>query len=94
MFDVLPFGIGAWIFVGLYLCSLLVIGWIGYNARRAEFADLHLSRGEKREVTYAIRDFKRALEVAPKDWTMRPITEEKLREAQSLRQNGSGELEN
>ena len=36
MFDVLPFGIGAWIFVAGYLCSLLLIGWIGYNARREE----------------------------------------------------------
>lgn len=60
--------------------------------------DAYLRRGVvllmSDEVTYAIRDFERALEVAPKDWTMRPITEEKLREAQSLRQNGSGELEN
>ena len=36
MFDVLPFGIGAWIFVAIYLCSLLLIGWIGYNARRED----------------------------------------------------------
>jgi len=36
MSDVLPFGVGAWIFVGLYLCSLLLIGWIGYNARRED----------------------------------------------------------
>jgi SSS family solute:Na+ symporter len=36
MSDVLPFGPGAWLFVGLYLCSLLLIGWIGYNARRED----------------------------------------------------------
>ncbi len=36
MSDVLPFGVGAWFFVGLYLCSLLLIGWIGYNARRED----------------------------------------------------------
>ena len=36
MSDVLPFGVGAWLFVGLYLCSLLLIGWIGYNARRED----------------------------------------------------------
>lgn len=36
MSDVLPFGVGAWVFVGLYLCSLLLIGWIGYNARRED----------------------------------------------------------
>ncbi len=34
MFEVLPFGLGAWAFVSCYLCSLLLIGWIGYNARR------------------------------------------------------------
>ena len=36
MFDVLPFGIGAWFFVAIYLCSLILIGWIGYNARRED----------------------------------------------------------
>ena len=36
MSDVLPFGVGAWLFVGAYLCSLLLIGWIGYNARRED----------------------------------------------------------
>ncbi len=36
MFDVLPFGLGAWFFVTIYLCSLIVIGWIGYNARRED----------------------------------------------------------
>lgn len=36
MSDVLPFGVGAWFFVALYLCSLLLIGWIGYNARRED----------------------------------------------------------
>ncbi len=36
MFNVLPFGVGAWIFVAIYLGSLLLIGWIGYNARRED----------------------------------------------------------
>ncbi len=36
MFDVLPFGIGAWFFVAIYLCSLILIGWFGYNARRED----------------------------------------------------------
>lgn len=36
MFEVLPFGPGAWAFVSCYLCSLLLIGWIGYNARRED----------------------------------------------------------
>ena len=36
MFDVLPFGVGAWFFVAVYLCSLLLIGWVGYNARRED----------------------------------------------------------
>ena len=36
MSDVLPFGVGAWFFVALYLCSLLLIGWVGYNARRED----------------------------------------------------------
>lgn len=36
MFEVLPFGLGAWFFVGIYLLSLILIGWIGYNARRED----------------------------------------------------------
>ena len=36
MSDVLPFGLGAWLFVVLYLCSLLLIGWFSYNARRED----------------------------------------------------------
>jgi SSS family solute:Na+ symporter len=36
MFDVLPFGVAAWLFVALYLLSLLLIGWIGYHARRED----------------------------------------------------------
>lgn len=35
MLELLPFGLGAWIFIGGYLCSLLLIGWLGFNARRA-----------------------------------------------------------
>ncbi len=29
----LPFGPGAWVVIGLYVASLLVLGWIGYRAR-------------------------------------------------------------
>ncbi|HSG65171.1 MAG TPA: hypothetical protein VLD39_09220, partial [Gammaproteobacteria bacterium] len=35
MLELLPFGPAAWLFIGAYLCSLLAIGWLGYNARRA-----------------------------------------------------------
>ena len=34
MNDVLPFGPGAWLFIGCYLMSLLVIGWIARGARK------------------------------------------------------------
>jgi len=36
MFDLLPFGLGAWLFIALYLSSLLLIGWIGYRARKED----------------------------------------------------------
>ena len=36
MFELLPFGPGAWLFVSCYLCSLLLLGWVGYNARRED----------------------------------------------------------
>ena len=36
MLELLPFGPGAWIFIGAYLCSLLLIGWMGYSARRED----------------------------------------------------------
>ena len=36
MFDLLPFGPGAWLFISAYLCSLILIGWVGYNARRED----------------------------------------------------------
>jgi SSS family solute:Na+ symporter len=36
MLDLLPFGPGAWLFVGAYLGSLLVLGWAGYRARRED----------------------------------------------------------
>ena len=46
MSDVLPFGVGAWFFVAIYLCSLLLIGWIGYNARREDtLRDFYLAGG-------------------------------------------------
>ena len=34
MIKLLPFGPGAWIFISTYLLSLLLVGWIGYRARR------------------------------------------------------------
>jgi len=34
MDTLLPFGPGAWAFIGAYLCSLLLVGWLGFNARR------------------------------------------------------------
>jgi SSS family solute:Na+ symporter len=46
MFDVLPFGVGAWFFVAAYLCSVLLIGWVGYNARRDDtLRDFYLAGG-------------------------------------------------
>jgi SSS family solute:Na+ symporter len=36
MFDLLPFGPGAWLFIGAYLASLLLVGWLGFNARRED----------------------------------------------------------
>ena len=36
MSDLLPFGIGAWLFVAVYLSSLLVLGWIGFKARQED----------------------------------------------------------
>lgn len=34
MSSLLPFGAGAWIFIGFYISSLLLVGWIAYGARR------------------------------------------------------------
>jgi len=34
--NILPFGIGAWVFIGIYLSSLLIIGWVGLLNRRAD----------------------------------------------------------
>lgn len=36
MTDLLPFGPGAWLFIGLYVFSLLFFGWFGYRARAAD----------------------------------------------------------
>ncbi len=36
MLELLPFGPGAWAFIGAYLCSLLLVGWLGFNARRED----------------------------------------------------------
>ncbi|MEE9159498.1 MAG: hypothetical protein V3U60_14070, partial [Gammaproteobacteria bacterium] len=36
MSELLPFDLGAWIFIWVYLLSLLIIGWAGYRARREE----------------------------------------------------------
>ncbi len=59
MSDVLPFGIGAWFFVAMYLCSLLLIGWIGYNARREDtLRDFYLAgRGFGFFVLFLREDF-------------------------------------
>lgn len=35
MIQHLPFGAGAWWFILAYLLSMIIIGWIGYKARRA-----------------------------------------------------------
>ena len=32
--DLLPFSLGAWVVIGAYVGTLLVIGWLGYRARR------------------------------------------------------------
>ena len=34
MSDLLPFGLGAWLFVALYLSSLLALGWAGFRSRQ------------------------------------------------------------
>ncbi len=34
MQGLLPFGLGAWLFIGVYLLSMLLIGWIGFRARQ------------------------------------------------------------
>ncbi|NIN34276.1 MAG: hypothetical protein GTO60_03890, partial [Gammaproteobacteria bacterium] len=34
MNNILPFDPAAWTFIGLYLFSLIAIGWAGYRARR------------------------------------------------------------
>ena len=36
MSDLLPFGVGAWLFIALYVSSLLLLGWAGFNARRED----------------------------------------------------------
>ena len=36
MTDLLPFGLGACIFISCYLCSLLLLGWLGFNARKED----------------------------------------------------------
>ena len=42
----LPFGPGAWVFITLYLCSLLLVGWLGYRARREDsMKDFYLAGG-------------------------------------------------
>jgi hypothetical protein len=42
----LPFGPGAWAFIALYLCSLLLVGWWGYRARREDsMKDFYLAGG-------------------------------------------------
>jgi SSS family solute:Na+ symporter/sodium/pantothenate symporter len=36
MTDLLPLGPGAWVFICCYLCSLLLLGWLGFNARKED----------------------------------------------------------
>lgn len=36
MTDLLPFGPGAWAFIAIYLCSLLLLGWAGRAARKED----------------------------------------------------------
>jgi solute:Na+ symporter, SSS family len=36
MTELLPFGPGAWLFIALYISSLLLIGWIALNARQED----------------------------------------------------------
>jgi solute:Na+ symporter, SSS family len=36
MGDLLPFGAGAWAFIGLYIASLLIVGWVGLRARKED----------------------------------------------------------
>ena len=36
MSNLLPFGIGAWTFIVLYVSSLLLVGWAGRAARRED----------------------------------------------------------
>ena len=36
MSELLPFGPGAWLFITAYLCSLLLLGWAGFRARRED----------------------------------------------------------
>ena len=36
MTDILPFGPGAWVFITLYLASLLLLGWAGRAARKED----------------------------------------------------------
>jgi len=36
MTDILPFGPGAWVFITLYLASLLLLGWVGRAARKED----------------------------------------------------------
>lgn len=44
MNDLLPFGAGAWLFIGVYLGSLILVGWFGYRARRENtLADFYLA---------------------------------------------------
>jgi len=44
MNDLLPFDTGAWIFISIYLGSLILIGWFGYRARRENtLSDFYLA---------------------------------------------------
>ena len=36
MSDLVPFGAGGWVFLSCYLCSLLLLGWLGRKAREED----------------------------------------------------------
>jgi len=45
MTEVLPFGVGAWVFICLYISSLLVVGLFAFKARKENtLKDFYLAR--------------------------------------------------
>ncbi|MCG8325013.1 MAG: hypothetical protein MI673_05810, partial [Thiotrichales bacterium] len=44
MSDLIPFSAGAWLFIWVYLLSLILVGWFGYRARQENtLADFYLA---------------------------------------------------